>query len=203
MQRQEEILIGNGKRRRFRRRPTFFLLILLLLAFGSVYPHYSATRLQPAGGAKADAIFVLAGGDNRIATGLAALRENRADRLFILGTAHLALPQSIIPGYSALPETERSRIHIEGWSETTLENAVSAKGIVNELGLRRLILVTSDYHLPRAYLALRNAIPEPVAITVLPVRSKWRGGDAHWRKVRLFMVESWKYWGYRLLLRWE
>jgi uncharacterized SAM-binding protein YcdF (DUF218 family) len=200
MQRQEEILIGGRKRRRFRRWP---LLILLLFAFGAVYPHYSATRLPSASGTKSDAIFVLAGGENRIAAGLAALKEDRADQLFILGTAHLALPQTIIRGYAELPEAERRRIHIEGWSETTLENAVSAKGIVNELRLRRLILVTSDYHMPRAYLALRSAIPEPVEIAVLPVRSEWRGGDARWRKVRLFMVESWKYWGYRLLLRWE
>jgi uncharacterized SAM-binding protein YcdF (DUF218 family) len=200
MQRQEEILIGRRKRRPFRLWP---LWLLCLFGFGSIYPHYSASHLPSSGSSKFDAIFVLAGGEKRIATGLDAFKEKRGEQLFVLGTAHSALPQTIIPGYAELTEQERRRIHIEGWSETTIENAVSAKGIVNEHGLRSLILVTSDYHMPRAYLALRNAIPGQVMIVVMPVRSEWRGGDARWRKVRLFMVEAWKYWGYRLLLRWE
>ena len=69
MQRQEEILIGGRKRRPCRFWP---LWLLCLFGFGSVYPHYSATRIPSAGSGKFDAIFVLAGGEKRIATGLDA-----------------------------------------------------------------------------------------------------------------------------------
>ncbi len=173
------------------------------MAFGAIYPHFSATRFPVPGSAKLDAVFVLAGGENRIGTGLNALREGKGDQLFILGTGHSVVPESILPGYDDFPAEFRRRIHIEGWSETTLENASSAKEIVGDRKLRSIVLVTSDYHMPRAYVALRNTIPEPVRIVVLPVRSEWKGGDAHWRKIRLFLVESWKYWGYRILLLWE
>jgi uncharacterized SAM-binding protein YcdF (DUF218 family) len=201
MQRQQEILIGERKRRKIARLPAFLVLLFL---FGSAWPHYSASKLpEAAGGGKPDAILVLAGGEKRILAGLAALKKGKADRMFVLGTGHSVQPREVIPGYDSLPEPIRSRIELEGWSETTLENALSAKGIVKERGLRGVVLVTSDYHMPRAYLALRHAIPESVPIAAMPVRSEWRGVDARWRKARLFLGEAWKYWGYRLLLRWE
>jgi uncharacterized SAM-binding protein YcdF (DUF218 family) len=174
-----------------------------LLAFGSIYPHYSASRFPQAGKGKTDAVFVLAGGENRIVTGLDAFRNGMGDQLFILGTGHSASPESILPGYADYPAELKRRIHIEGWSETTLENAASAKGIVAERKLRGIVLVTSDYHMPRAFVALRKAIPDSVRIETLAVPSHWKGGDARWRKIRLFLVESWKYWGYRVLLTWE
>jgi uncharacterized SAM-binding protein YcdF (DUF218 family) len=177
---------------------------LLLFAAGSLYPHYSANRFpRPASGKTADAILILAGGDKRILTGLEAFRTGLGRQLHVVGTGHSVVPASIIPGYDRLPASEQGRIHLEGWSETTLENAISAKSIVRESGYRSLILVTSDYHMPRAFLALRKAVPDSVAISVIPVRSEWKGGDARWRKAKLFLVEAWKYWGYRLLLRWE
>lgn len=198
--RQEQILSGPPKRRKYR---LLLLLVVAFLLFGSLYPQYSASRLPRHSGAIAEAIFVLAGGDKRIVVGVKALKDGIGRELYILGTGHSAVPETVIPGYAGLSEDERRRIHLEGWSETTLENAVSAKTIVGERQYRSVVLVTSDYHLPRAYLAVRSAIPETVRIEVLTVNSRWTGSDARWRKIRLFFVESWKYWGYRLLLQWE
>ncbi len=91
---------------------------------------------------------------------------------------------------------------MEGWSENTLENAFSAKSSVGEGKYSSVILVTSDYHIPRAYLAFRKVLPPEVSLFAIRVRSEW-GAGASWRWARLYFIEGWKYWGYRILLRWE
>jgi uncharacterized SAM-binding protein YcdF (DUF218 family) len=197
---QGQITIGGRKKRKIRR---FLVIPLLILVAGSIYPHYYASRLPAPGAGRADALLVLAGGENRIVAGLKALQGGKAARLYILGTGPSVPASAIVPGYAGFPEELRREIRLEGWSETTLENAVSAKGIVAENRFTRVILVTSDYHLPRAFLAVRSAIPDTVRIEAMPVRSEWKGADAKWRKARLFLYESWKYWGYRIMLRWE
>ena len=80
----------------------------------------------------------------------------------------------------------------------------SAKTAAEERGYTSVILVTSDYHVPRAWIAFRRVLPPRVALHVLPVRSEgWGSAGAAWRTARRYFLEGWKYWGYRLLLRWE
>ncbi len=67
-----------------------------------------------------------------------------------------------------------------------------------------MILVTSNYHVPRAYLAFRKVLPPEVGLAVISVPSE--SGSAAgmaWRWARRHFLEGWKYWGYRVLLRWE
>jgi uncharacterized SAM-binding protein YcdF (DUF218 family) len=70
-----------------------------------------------------------------------------------------------------------------------------------------VVLVTSDYHVPRAYLAFRRILPAGVELAVLPVppgrSGRWEKPVAAWRWARRRFLEGWKYWGYRILLRWE
>lgn len=200
--RQEQFILD---RPRERRRPRFlrYLLPFVLLAAGSVYPHMAARRLPGGEDVHADAVFVLTGGENRISEGLRAWKKRPGAHLHIIGAGRETAISQVIPGYRSIAEGDRERIHMEGWSENTLENAFSAKGVVADEGYRRILLVTSDYHLPRAYLALRSSVPATVDIRVLPVRSAWRGKDATLRKARMFFREAWKYWGFRIFLRWE
>jgi hypothetical protein len=57
--------------------------------------------------------------------------------------------------------------------------------------------------MPRAHLAVRTILPASVSIEVIPVRSEWKELGAFLRTLRLFFVEGWKYWGYRIFLYWE
>lgn len=176
---------------------------LLAVVAAAAVPHVVAVKLpRPSGGAS-DAVLVLTGGENRIAEGYRAWREGRGRILLIVGAGRDATLDLILPGKPHLTSDELGRIHVEGWSRNTLENAVSAKALVTGRGYRSVILVTSDYHLPRAHLALRWALPDDVAITTLPVRSEWKGRGAWWRLPRLFLVEGLKYWAHRLFLLWE
>jgi len=179
------------------------LVLSLLLAGGAGIPHLLANRLPGPQQVQADAILVLTGDENRIPEGYRAWKEGKARELFILGAGGGARIERILPGRPALSPAELRLLHVEGWSENTLENAFSAKGVVAEGQFRKVILVTSDYHMPRAHLAVRTVLPAPVSIEVIAVRSEWKELGAFLRTLRLFFVESWKYWGYRIFLYWE
>jgi uncharacterized SAM-binding protein YcdF (DUF218 family) len=198
---QGEIWISPRKKSKWARR-AFACIILLPVAVAAI-PHLIARGVAEPSGKAADAILVLTGGENRIAEGYRAWKEGKGRDLFILGAGREAKLSSILPGGSEVSPDSLPRIHIEGWSENTLENAFSAKSAVVSRTYRKVILVTSDYHVPRAYLAFRTILPATVTISVIPVKSDWRRRGAWYRLPRLFLLEGWKYWGYRLLLRWE
>jgi uncharacterized SAM-binding protein YcdF (DUF218 family) len=179
------------------------LILILLLAAGAAIPHLNARELPGPQAERADALLVLTGDENRIPEGYRAWREGKAGELYILGVGAGAKLERVLPGRPALSPADLRKLHIEGWSENTLENAFSAKGLVAERGFRKVILVTSDYHMPRAHLALRTVLPAPVSIEVIPVRSEWKDRAAFPRTLRLFFLEGWKYWGYRVFLVWE
>jgi uncharacterized SAM-binding protein YcdF (DUF218 family) len=178
-------------------------VLILLLAAAAAIPHLFARGEAPSSGKAADAILVPVGGENRIAEGFRVWKEGKGKELFILGAGREARLSSILPAGTVISPAELLRIHIEGWSENTLENAFSAKSAVVSRGYREVILVTSDYHVPRALLALRKVLPPAVSISVIPAVSNWRRKGAWRRLPRLYLVEGWKYWGYLFFLRWE
>lgn len=200
-QKQDQFQLGV-RRKKSRVRQAATVLILFLLGAAAI-PHFLARGEGHSTGKAADAILVLSGGENRIAEGFRAWKEGKGKELFILGAGQEATLSSILPAGTEISPAERLRIHIEGWSGNTLENAFSAKSAVVSRGYRDVIIVTSDYHVPRAYLAMRKILPPDVSISVSPVVSNW-GRKGSWRRLpRLFLVEGWKYWGYLLFLRWE
>jgi uncharacterized SAM-binding protein YcdF (DUF218 family) len=145
---------------------------------------------------------VLTGGEGRIQEGYRAWSSGAARDLYILGAGRRVPVTRIVPEGSRIPADALSRIHVEEWSENTLENAFSAKSAVGEGKYSSVILVTSDYHVPRAYLAFRKVLPPEVSLSVIRVRPE-EGDGASWRWARRHFLEGWKYWGYRILLRWE
>jgi uncharacterized SAM-binding protein YcdF (DUF218 family) len=189
---------ADGKR--FRR----WILLLIVFVALPFAPHVLALRLpRPPSGA-ADAVIVLSGGAGRIPEGYRLWKAGAGRDLCILGAGGSSGPRRFLPPGAALSPEELSRIRVEGWSENTLENAFSAKTIVKEKGYASVILVTSDYHAPRAYLAFRKVLAPEVAISVIPVRSESGAvAGAAWRWAKRHYIEGWKYWGYRILLRWE
>ena len=198
---QDQIRLG-APRKKSRIRQAAIALVLLLAA-GAAIPQLIGRGEEPSPGKAADAILVLTGGENRIAEGFRAWNEGKGRELFILGAGRAATLATILPAGMELSPEELLRVHIEGWSENTLENAFSAKSVVVSRGYREVILITSDYHVPRALLALREVLPPGVSISVIPVASNWSRKGAWRRLPRHFLVEGWKYWGYLLFLRWE
>jgi uncharacterized SAM-binding protein YcdF (DUF218 family) len=190
---------GTGKR--FARR---LLLLLVLLFAPPAVPHLLALRIPSPPVPPSDAVFVLTGGAGRIQEGYRIWAAGSAKDLCILGAGRNVKPEQLLPDAAGLPVRARSRIRVEGWSENTLENAISAKSIAEDRKYASVILVTSDYHVPRAHLAFREILPPEVSLSVAPVRAE--SGDpagVAWRWARRHFLEGWKYWSYRVLLYWE
>ncbi|MFA6146840.1 MAG: YdcF family protein [bacterium] len=194
-------LFSDRRRRRGRfLRPVLSLLAILFLP--PAVPHLLTLR-EPAPPARpADAIFVLTGGEGRIQEGYRAWSGGAARELYILGAGRRVPAARIVPEVSRISAEALSHVHVEGWSENTLENAFSAKSAVGEGRYSSVILVTSDYHIPRAFMAFRKVLPKEVSISAIRVRPEG-GRGAPWRWARWHFIEGWKYWGYRILLRWE
>jgi len=194
-------LSSDPRRRRGRfLRPLLFSLALLFVP--PAIPHLLSSRDPGPPARPADAIFVLTGGEGRIQEGYRAWSGGAARELYILGAGRRVPVARIVPEVTRIPAEALSRIHVEGWSENTLENAFSAKSAVGEGKYSSVILVTSDYHVPRAVLAFRKVLPKDVALSAIRVRPEG-GAGASWRWARQHFIEGWKYWGYRVLLRWE
>jgi len=199
---RQYILQGPDSRRKSGFRFLWKALPLLLFLAVPAAPHIFGLKI-PGPSDSTDAVIVLAGGSGRIAEGFKAWKAGAGWDLCILGTRKNTKLAQLLPEADTLSEWELSRIHIEGWSGNTIENAIAAKGFVEERKYSSLILVTSDYHVARAYYLFREVLSPDIAISVLRVSTENNKPGAAWRWVKRHFVEGWKYWGYRILLLWE
>jgi len=117
--------------------------------------------------AMADGIVVLTGGADRIEVALRLLVEGRAPLLLVSGVARgadLAGLAHRVP----LDADQAGRVTLGHAAQSTSGNAAETAPWVRAHGIRRLIVVTAGYHMPRALLAMQHAMPDiqlhPVAV---------------------------------------
>ena len=126
----------------------------------------------------ADGIVALTGGPFRINDALELLAAGRGQRLLITGVNPVTRPNQIS---RLMPEHQRwfaCCVDIDH-SANTIGNAVETRRWVRARGFRSLIVVTANYHMPRAMAELSHELPD-VALVPYSVLSD---------KVR---VESWR-----------
>lgn len=110
--------------------------------------------------AHADGIVVLTGGSARIATAIKLLEQGSARRLLISGvhpSSSLAAIRSAVKGKR---ETFDCCVDIDRAAMDTYGNAEEARKWADRYGFRSLIVVTSDYHMPRSLVEMRRTMPE-------------------------------------------
>lgn len=127
------------------------------------------TGSNPPADPRAEGIVVLTGGTARIDGALRLLAEGRAGRLLISGVnpsvSASALAGSIDP---ALEAVLACCVDLGHDARDTIGNAEETRAWVSDLGLKSLILVTSDYHMPRSLAELGGAL-EGVDVIAYPV----------------------------------
>lgn len=100
-----------------------------------------------------EAILVLTGASERIPKALELLEAQASPLLIISGTAR---DTTLTDVFNAQASSARNwgalwnKILLESSSTSTVENAMEVNRIVRARGIKQLLLVTSDYHLPRA-----------------------------------------------------
>jgi uncharacterized SAM-binding protein YcdF (DUF218 family) len=112
---------------------------------------------------RTDGIVVLTGGADRVANGLRLLREERAERMLISGV-HRGTDLDDLIGAAAL-ESLAQRVELGHMATSTRGNAREVAAWVRAHHLTSIRVVTAGYHMPRAMLELRRALPD---VTLLP-----------------------------------
>ena len=114
-------------------------------------------------------MVVLTGGARRIDAGLDLLAEGRAARMLISGVNERTSGAAIADAAQGANAAERARlfdccIDLGREALDTVGNAVEARDWIREHGFAHVLVVTADYHMPRALLEFSRAL-EPAAET--------------------------------------
>ncbi len=145
----------------------------------------------------ADAIVALTGGEDRIAAGVELLRQRRGARLLISGVhpdASIADLHGLAGGGGDVDRLFDCCVDIDRAARTTLENGAETAAWARLHDFESVIVVTSDYHMPRALLVMRRAMPEVELHAYAVARADASG--AWWRnprEMRRLTVEYGKY----------
>ena len=154
-------------------------------------PHAVSPEMQ------ADAIVVLTGGSGlRIAAGLDLLADARGARMLISGANPDISPDEVVARTGGDPALYACCVDIGYRASSTLGNAVETAAWASDHDYESLLIVTSDYHMPRALLHLRaemtgiDLIAVPVTTRIDPARTfsdpaSFRGTLVEWVKWRV------------------
>lgn len=133
---------------------------------------------------RTDAIIVLTGGADRIEAALRLLESGMAPRLLVSGAAPRLTLAELARAHNRDPAALAGRVTLGQAAATTVGNAAEAAAFARAHNLRSLRVVTAGYHMPRALLELRRALPDatlvahpvqPAALAdgALPPRRAW------------------------------
>jgi len=172
---------------------TILFIVVAVLFIDFTYKTFSYRQRQ----VKADAVVVLAGGKGRVEEGVRLYREQRGGYLFLIGVDPSVRKGDLYRPKPGDPSSEK--VVLENASRNTLENAIYGRDVIMRADVRSIVLITSRYHMKRAAILFRNALPKDVAIYPYPVDSKnlkeawWsHGGSFH-----LLFSEFYKYCMFR------
>ena len=112
----------------------------------------------------ADGIVALTGGASRIADAIELLASGRGQRLLISGAYRATNAHEISRLNPEFGKWVRCCVDIDR-SINTLGNAIEIKRWAQQNRFRSLIVVTSNYHMPRALAEIAHQLPD---ITLLP-----------------------------------
>ena len=141
------------------------------------------SRLTPAPLPQAaDGVVVLtgAGSNARLDTGMAVLEAGLARRLLVSGVNREASREDIRLVSKAARRLYDCCVDLGFTAANTLGNARETAEWARAMRFRSLIIVTADYHMPRAMLELKSALPgvrlQPYAAAtpVVEARRWWR-----------------------------
>jgi uncharacterized SAM-binding protein YcdF (DUF218 family) len=150
---------GSAVSRRLRWRGPRHVLGWIVLAFvalgvaGIAASFTAFTRaipvLEPRAVARADGIVVLTGGSQRLADALTLLAEGRGKRLLISGVHQRTGRDEIARNASHLRAMLACCVDLGKSARNTIGNAIEARRWARENGFSSLLVVTSNYHMPR------------------------------------------------------
>lgn len=177
------------------------LCILLIVDFVGFRAH--VRNLEPlSSDVQADAIVVLTGGSGlRIAEGMRLLEAGQADRLLITGVNRAVSASEVASRAGGPADLYECCVDIGYEAETTRGNALEAADWLQAHDFESALIVTSNYHVPRAMILLGEAMPDsqlmaaPVPTKIDPDKAfsearSFRGLLIEWAKWRVTRLSA-------------
>jgi uncharacterized SAM-binding protein YcdF (DUF218 family) len=149
------------------------------------------TAEPPTVPAQADGIVVFTGGADRVQTALHLLALGRARLLLISGVGGSA-GLGAVSGHMDLDPHLAARVTVGRAALSTRGNAAETAHWAQHNGLASLIVVTADYHMPRALIELSRALPT-VRLYPMPVTPPAMRAGEEGARLRLLAGEYVKF----------
>ena len=177
------------------------VLICLLCLFLGLVQHFVWHLPKPLphdNSLSADGIVVTTGGQARLKAGLDLLSHNTAPYLLLSGVGQGISKQMIAQSFNLSASQRRALdccVDLDFAAADTMGNARAASIWAKDKNLTSLLLVTSDYHMPRAALEFSHHMPDrriilyPIIAPDLADKSWFH----EWATMRLYMREYLKY----------
>jgi uncharacterized SAM-binding protein YcdF (DUF218 family) len=150
-------------------------------------------EMKPAN--NADGIVVLTGGSSRVSDAMELLAGGYGKRLLISGVHPTNAVSDISRSLSDNQSLLSCCVDLDRSAVNTRSNAAQTRRWARDRGFKSLIVVTSNYHMPRAIVELSHAMPDVALIPFAVVGDKWR--DEPWwtngATLRLLLSEYVKY----------
>jgi uncharacterized SAM-binding protein YcdF (DUF218 family) len=142
---------------------------------------------------KADGIAVLTGGASRIADAVELLAAGRGQRLLITGVHPTTSEREIARLTPQYAKIFRCCVDLGRSAVNTVGNAMETRRWASDRGFKSLIVVTSNYHIPRAMAELSHQLP---GVRLIPYPVVTNRGGTIWSNgiiARLLFSEYVKY----------
>ena len=169
------------------------VVAVIVAGFAGFLFNLRSTEVRPE--RKADGIVVLTGGSSRVSDAMELLAAGYGKRLLISGVHPTSTVSDISRSVQESQALFTCCVDLDRSAVSTRSNASETRRWAHERGFKSLIVVTSNYHMPRAIVELSHAMPDIALIPYAVVGEKWR--DEPWwsngATFRLVLSEYFKY----------
>jgi uncharacterized SAM-binding protein YcdF (DUF218 family) len=177
--------------------------IVLVATLGFVVFLSKLRYFESAPERRADGIVVLTGGSSRVSDAMELLAAGYGKRLLISGVHPTIAASDISRSLQESQALFHCCVDLDHSAVNTRSNAAETRRWANERGFKSLIVVTSNYHMPRAIVELSHAMPDVALVPFAVIGDKWR--DEPWwasgATMRLLLSEYAKYVAAELRVR--
>ena len=143
----------------------------IVLAYVIGFLAFSVTLPRPMSGTATDAVIVLTGGPGRIPRGLDVLDQGLARQMFVSGVDREVKPQEFAEQFDVAAREMECCVKLGFLATDTRSNAGEAAQWMKDNDFTSARVVTTDWHMARAFSEVAEAMPEGTRLVKDAVRS--------------------------------
>jgi len=168
---------------------------ILLLGIGYARFAGMIDAREPADTPRTDAIVVATGGAQRVGDAMGLLGAERGRRLLISGVNEKTGREELAKLNPASRDLLACCVDLDYRARNTIGNAIETRRWVRRHGFRSLLVVTSNYHMPRTLAEFAHAMPDVrlVAHPVVTEHIDTSGWWNRWSVIKVLAPEYAKY----------